>query len=106
MYTAPATESLSQLTVTVAGATALQVDAGTDPPVGGGFEVRRHDGGWGPDQPGAPPDGELVLRSPVRSFSIPRAAFAERFYVRMYDGSETPVYSAQSSLLCTHLPTG
>ena len=59
----------------------------------------------GPDQPGAAPDSELVLRSPVRSFTVPRAAFAERFYVRMFDGSQTPVYSAQSSLLSTHLPT-
>ncbi|GAA3752816.1 hypothetical protein [Terriglobus aquaticus] len=106
VYAVVTTASLPQLAVTVAGTTSLQVDAGTIPPVGGGFEVRRHDGGWGPDQPGAAPDGELVLRSPVRSFSIPRAAFAERFYVRMYDGSETPVYSGQSSLICTHLPTG
>ena len=106
LYRPAATAALPQMTVTVAGTASLQVDAGTQPPVGGGFEVRRHDGGWGPDQPGGPPDSELVLRSPVRSFSVPRAAFAERFYVRMYDGSETPVYSTQSSLVCTHLPTG
>ena len=106
VYAASTTAALPQLTVTVAGASSLQVDAGTTPPVGGGFELRRHDGGWGPDQPNAAPDPELVLRSPVRSFSVPRSAFAERFYVRMYDGSQTPVYSAQSSLLCTHLPVG
>ena len=104
MYVVSTTASLPGLAVTVAGKSSLQVDAGVVPPVGGGFEVRRHDGGWGPDQPGAPPDDELVLRSPVRSFSVPRAAFAERFYVRMYDGSETPVYSAQSCLLSTRLP--
>ncbi|WP_419805141.1 hypothetical protein [Terriglobus sp.] len=106
VYAVSTTAALPQLAVMVAGTSSLQVDAGTTPPVGGGFEVRRHDGGWGPDQPGAPADSELVLRSPVRSFSVPRAAFAERFYVRMYDGSETPVYSGQSSLISTHLPVG
>ncbi len=106
LYAVSTTASLPQLSVVVASTAALQVDAGADPPVGGGFEVRRHDGGWGPDIPGAPPDSELVLRSPVRSFSVPRAAFYERFFVRMYDGSEVPVYSAKSSLVVTHLPVG
>ena len=106
VYVAGTTAALPGLAVTVAGDTELQVDAGVTPPVGGGFEVRRHDGGWGPDPSNTAPDGELVLRSPVRSFSVPRAAFAERFYVRMFDGSQTPVYSAQSSLLSTHLPVG
>lgn len=104
IYVASTTESLPQLSVTLISGGSLQVDAGVDAPVGGGFEVRRHDGGWGPDVTGAPPDAELVLRSPVRSFSVPRVAFAERFYVRMYDGSETPVYSGQSSVVITHLP--
>ena len=35
---------------------------------------------------GAPGNADLVLRSPVRGFSIPRAAFEETFFVRMYDG--------------------
>ena len=76
--------------------TALQVDAGTAPPVGGGFEVRRRDWSFGM---GA--DQDLVLRSPVRSFSIPRAAQVERYYVRMYDGSTPPQYSRLSSAVFT-----
>ncbi len=91
--------SLAGAQVVSATATALQIDAGVTAPNGGGFEVRRRDGGFGTAA------GDLVLRSPVRSFSVPRAAFNERFYVRMYDGSTTPVYSARSSVVVTHLPT-
>ncbi len=91
--------NLQQLTVTSATGTALQVDAGTAPPAGGGFEVRVRDGGFGP---GAAAD--LVLRSPVRSFSIPRVSAGERYYVRMYDGSTPPLYSRWSSAVFCNLP--
>jgi hypothetical protein len=91
--------NLQQLTVVSASTTALQLDAGTDPPVAGGFEVRRRDWDFGPAI-----DRDLVLRSPVRSFSIPRAAQVERYYVRMYDGSNPPLYSRLSSAVFTNLP--
>jgi hypothetical protein len=91
--------NLQQLQVVSATGTALQVDAGTAPPVGGGFEVRRRDGDFGPGV-----DQDLVLRSPVRSFSIPREGQEERYYVRMYDGSTPPVYSRFSSAVFTDLP--
>jgi hypothetical protein len=91
--------NLQQLQLVSATGTALQVDAGIDPPAGGGFEVRRADWGFGPGI-----DQDLVLRSPVRSFSIPREAQVERFYVRMYSGSTPPVYSRFSSAVFTNLP--
>jgi hypothetical protein len=91
--------NLQQLQVVSATATALQVDAGTAPPAGGGFEVRRRDGDFGPGV-----DQDLVLRSPVRSFSIPREAQVEHYYVRMYDGSTPPLYSRFSSGVFTDLP--
>jgi hypothetical protein len=91
--------NLQQLSVVSATTTALQIDAGTDPPVGGGFEVRRRDFEFGT---GAGAD--LVLRSPVRSISIPRAAQVERYFVRMYDGSTPRLYSRQSSAVFTNLP--
>ncbi len=93
--------NLQQLTVVSATTTALQLDAGTDPPPGGGFEVRLRDWAFGPGV-----DRDLVLRSPVRSFSIPRAAQAERYYVRMYDASNPPLYSRFSSAVFTNLPVG
>jgi hypothetical protein len=91
--------NLQQLTVISATTTALQIDAGTDPPTGGGFEVRVRDWDFGPAV-----DQNLVLRSPVRSFSIPRTAQAERYYIRMYDASSTPLYSRLSSAVFTNLP--
>ena len=93
----PAT--LAGLQVTIATGSALQVDSGTDPPANGGFEVRRSNAHFG-----SAITADLVLQSPVRSFSIPRTAFAERFFVRMYDGSTPPNYSAVSSEVLTSLP--
>jgi hypothetical protein len=91
--------NLQQLQVVSATGTALQVDAGTAPPVGGGFEVRRRDGEFGSGV-----DQDLVLRSPVRSFSIPREGQIEHYYVRMFDGSTPPLYSRFSSAVFTNLP--
>jgi hypothetical protein len=91
--------NLQQLQVVSATTTALQVDAGVVPPAGGGFEVRRRDWAFGPGV-----DQDLVLRSPVRSFSIPREGQVERYYVRMYDGSTVPLYSRFSSAVFTDLP--
>ena len=93
--------NLQQLQIVSASGAMLQLDAGTDAPAGGGFEVRRRDWGFGPNVA-----QDLVLRSPVRNFSIPREAQAERYYVRMYDGSTPPVYSRFSSALFTDLPVG
>ncbi len=91
--------NLQQLQVVSATGTALQVDSGMAPPAGGGFEVRRRDGDFGSGV-----DQDLVLRSPVRSFSIPREGQIEHYYVRMYDGSTPPLYSRFSSAVFTDLP--
>jgi hypothetical protein len=92
--------NLQQLAVTSLTETALQVDAGTALPAGWGVEVRRSDGQFGAGVDAA----DLVLRSPVRSFSIPRAAQVERFYVRMYDASSPPLYSRFSSAVFVNWP--
>ena len=91
--------NLQSVQVVSATGTDLQIDAGINPAPGGGFEVRRRDWDFGPGV-----DQDLVLRSPVRSFSIPREAQVERYYVRMYDGSNPPVYSRFSSAVFTNLP--
>jgi len=93
--------NLPGLTVVSATAAELQVDAGCNAPAGGGFEVRRRDWNFGPSA-----GSDLVQRSPVRNFSIPRAAQLERYYVRMYDGSNPPVYSRLSSAVFVNLPVG
>jgi hypothetical protein len=85
----PVLANLQQLTA-VASLTTLTIDAGTAPPTGGGFEVRRWDGGFGTGATGTA-SGDLVLRSPVRGFTIPRAAVEEKFFIRMYDASTPPL---------------
>ncbi len=100
--TAPAQvlANLQQLSVTSVNGSEVQMDAGCDPPAGGGFEVRRRDWNFGADVDTA----DLVLRSPVRNFSIPRAAQVERYYVRMYDASSPALYSRFSSAVFLNVP--
>jgi hypothetical protein len=89
--------NLSLLSVTSVTTSVITVDAGVVPPVGGGFEVRRKDWAFR-----AGNDSDLVLRSPVQNFSIPRAAQIERYFVRMYDAST--VYSRFSSVVLVDAP--
>ncbi len=92
-------QSLLVIGTSGSGSTAaLNVDAGTDPSAGGGFEVRRRDSGFGTGS------ADLVLRSPVRGFSIPRGAVEESFFVRMYDASTPALYSRESAAIVTNLP--
>ena len=99
VLSASSVAGLSALTVVSVTATVIQLDTGVDPPSGGGFEVRRRDGAFGPGV-----DQDLVLRSPTRGFSIPRAGQIEQYFVRMYDGSTPPVYSRLSSAVFTDVP--
>jgi hypothetical protein len=92
--------NLQQLAVTSLTTSTIGIDAGTDPPSGGGFEVRRRDYAFGVGIDSA----DLVLRSPVRAFSIPRVAQQERYYVRMYDASSPPIYSRWSSAVFINAP--
>ncbi|SEG19917.1 hypothetical protein SAMN05421819_2160 [Bryocella elongata] len=92
--------NLQQLAVTSLSTTAIGVSTGTNPPAGGGFEVRRADWQFGVSVDAA----DLVLRSPVVNFTIPRATEGERFYVRMYDASTPPLYSRFSSELVVNWP--
>jgi hypothetical protein len=93
-----------QQIIVAASSTALTVDAGTNPPSGGGFEVRRRDHGFGMGSTASAGSGDLVLRSPVRGFTIPRAAVEETFFLRMYDASTPPLYSREPAAIVTHLP--
>jgi hypothetical protein len=91
--------NLDSLVVTSVTGSQIQIKAGVTPPTGGGFEVRRRDYGF---TPGPGPD--LVLRSPVANFTIPRQAAMERYYIRMYDASTPPNYSRFSSAVFVNLP--
>ena len=91
--------NLTSLTVTGISTAAVSVSTGVAAPAGGGFEVRRRDFAF---QPGNDPD--LVIRSVVENFDIPRATAADRFYVRVFDGSTPPNYSEFSVGLFVNLP--
>lgn len=88
----PPLANLDQLTFSSITGSAITVNAVTLPPANGGFEVRRRDWAFGPGT-----DSDLVLRSPVNNFTIPREAAVEQYYIRMYDGSTPPNYSRFSS---------
>ena len=91
--------NLTALAVTGITAAAVSVAANAVPPSGGGFEVRRRDFVF---QVGT--DVDLVMRSAVANFEIPRATEADRFYIRMYDGASPPNYSEFSVGLFVNLP--
>ena len=92
--------NLRQMSVTSLSNSVLTLDAGAVPPAGGGFEVRRRDSGWGQTS------ADLVLQSPVRGFDIPRLAFEEHFFIRMYDASTPRLYSRFATAFVTHAAVG
>ncbi len=85
--------------VTEVSSTQITVDAGCAAPAGGGFEVRRSDYGWGPEN-----DRNLGGRFSSRVFTVPRLSRAQEYYLRQYDGSNPRRYSRYSTLLRVDYP--
>jgi hypothetical protein len=79
--------------------TSVMIDTHANPPLGGGFEVRRSDAGWGPDN-----DRNLVGRFTDTVLSLARLSRVQDFYLRQYDGSAPPRYSRHSMLLHVDYP--
>jgi hypothetical protein len=77
--------------------TSVGMDAGLDPQAGGGIEVRRTDSGWGMDN-----DRNLVGRFSTSTFSVPRLARVQDFYLRQYDAAAR--YSRYSAALHLDYP--
>ncbi len=93
--------NLSSLTVTSISGSTVTVDTGVVAPSGGGFEIRRRDGGF---QPGE--DTDLVMRASTQTMTFTRETASERFYVRAFDGATPPNYSEFSAALIFNLPLG
>jgi hypothetical protein len=93
--------NLNDITVTTLNGTTVALNTGITPPAGGGFEVRRRDFAF---MPGEDPD--LVVRATVPNLSFARESTTDRFYIRMYDGSNPPNYSEFSAALFINLPLG
>ncbi|HXE91492.1 MAG TPA: hypothetical protein VNK82_11060 [Terriglobales bacterium] len=85
--------------ITAITSTTVTIDAGVAPPPGGGFEVRRSDFGWGPEN-----DRNLVGRFTTQSFTVTRVTRVVDFFVRQFDNSSPPRYSRYSTALHVDYP--
>ncbi len=85
--------------VTTITSTTVTIDAGVAPPLGGGFEVRRSDFGWGAEN-----DRNLVGRFTTQSFTVTRVTRVVDFFVRQFDNSSPRRYSRYSTALHVDYP--
>lgn len=85
--------------VTQVTSTTISVDAGMSPPAGGGFEVRWSDTGWGREN-----DRNLTGRFGSQTFTLPRLARTQNYFLRQYDASVPPKYSRYSTALHVDYP--
>jgi hypothetical protein len=79
--------------------TTAQVDAGIVLSSGFGVEVRAHDYSWGPGN-----DRNLLGRFSTQSFSLPRLARTQTYFLRLYDNSSPPKYSRHATALHVGYP--
>jgi hypothetical protein len=91
--------NLTEAQVTAVSATTVSVDAGMAPPSGWGVEIRMHDYGWGVAN-----DRNLLGRFSTQTFTLPRMARAQSYFLRLYDNSSPPRYSRYSAALHVDYP--
>ena len=90
---------LTEAQITQVTSTTVQVNAGVSPGAGYGIEVRWHDYGWGQAN-----DRNLVGRFNTQTFSVPRLARTQNYFLRLYDNSSPPRYSRYSAALHIDYP--
>jgi len=91
--------ALTNAQITGVTSTTVQVDAGMTPGSGYGIEVRAHDYGWG-----AANDRNLLGRFNTQTFSLPRLARTQNYFLRLYDNSSPPRYSRYAAALHVDYP--
>lgn len=91
--------NLTEAQITAVTSTTVQVDAGMAPASGFGIEVREHDYGWGQAN-----DRNLLGRFSTQTFSLPRLARTQNYFLRLYDSSSPPKYSRYSAALHIDYP--
>jgi hypothetical protein len=91
--------NLSGLAVTSMNNGSITINTGATAPNGGGFEIRRRDNCF---MSGADPD--LVMRGTQPNMTFSRLSASDRFFIRMYDGTNPPNYSEFSAALIFNLP--
>lgn len=91
--------NLTDAQITSVTSTTVEVDAGIAPGSGFGIEVRLHDFGWG-----AANDRNLLGRFTSETFSLPRLARTQNYFLRLYDSSSPPKYSRYAAALHVDYP--
>ena len=89
--------NLTGAQITQITSTTVQVDAGIAPGSGHGVEVRTHDFGWGPGN-----DRNLLGRFGTQTFTLPRLARTQTYFMRLYDSSAR--YSRYAAVLHVDYP--
>jgi hypothetical protein len=91
---------LTNAEVTIITSTTVTINAGFTPPGGsGGIEVRYSDTGWG-----AGNNRNLIGRFTNSSFTLPRYARGQSYFLRSYDNSSPAKYSRYSTALFVDYP--
>jgi hypothetical protein len=92
-------QNLTEAQITQVSSTTVGVDAGFAPAGGWGIEVRAHDYGWGVEN-----DRNLLGRFTTQTFSLPRLARTQNYFLRLYDNSSPPRYSRYAAALHVDYP--
>jgi len=91
--------NLTNAQITQMTSTTVLVDVGAVLGSGYAVEVRLHDYGWS-----AGNDRNLLGRFNTQTFSLPRLARAETYFLRLYDASSPPRYSRYAAALHVDYP--
>ena len=91
--------NLTDAQITQVSSTTVLVDVGMDLGSGLAVEVRVHDFGWGPSN-----DRNLLGRFSTQTFSLPRWARTQNYFLRLYDQSSPPRYSRCAAALHVDYP--
>ena len=91
--------NLTDAQITAVTSTTVEVDAGIAPGSGFGIEVRIHDFSWGVSN-----DRNLLGRFSTQTFSLPRLARTQNYFLRLYDSSSPPRYSRYAAALHVDYP--
>jgi len=91
--------SLSAAEVVNITSTSVSIDTGVSLPPGFGIEARRSDAAWGFEN-----DRNLLGRFGTRVIELPRFSRIQTYFVRLYDNSNPPNYSAFSTVIHIDYP--
>ena len=91
--------NLTDAQITQVTSTTVQVDVGMAMGSAYAVEVRAHDYGWG-----ASNDRNLLGRFGTQTFSLPRLARTQNYFLRLYDQSSPPRYSRYAAALHVDYP--